>query len=97
VIFDKYPLSVYARVEQVYIDGQLYFSRERDQQRQKAIEADKKRLAELDQGSPPSKPAAPTGDAGARADSNAAARASMPVKHQQPPTVHPAGHSGGAR
>jgi imidazolonepropionase-like amidohydrolase len=50
VIFDKYPLSVYATPEQVYIDGQLYFSRERDRERQKAIEADKKRLTELDGG-----------------------------------------------
>jgi adenine deaminase len=48
VIFDKYPLSVYATPEQVFIDGQLYFSRERDRERQKAIEADKKRLSELD-------------------------------------------------
>lgn len=48
VIFDKYPFSVYARPEQVFIDGQLYFSRERDLQRQKAVEAERKRLTELD-------------------------------------------------
>jgi imidazolonepropionase-like amidohydrolase len=52
VIFDKYPLSVYATPEQVYIDGQLYFSRERDRERQKAIAADKKRLTELNGGLP---------------------------------------------
>jgi imidazolonepropionase-like amidohydrolase len=49
VIFDKNPLSVYATPEQVYIDGQLYFSRERDLLRQAALEADKKRLLALDQ------------------------------------------------
>ncbi|MBE3099329.1 MAG: amidohydrolase family protein, partial [Planctomycetes bacterium] len=50
VIFDKYPLSVYAMPEQVYIDGQLYFSRERDRERQKALETDKKCLLALDEG-----------------------------------------------
>jgi len=48
VVFDKYPLSVYATPEQVFIDGQLYFSRERDRERQQAINADKKRLSDLD-------------------------------------------------
>jgi imidazolonepropionase-like amidohydrolase len=32
VVYDKEPLSVYARVQQVYIDGQLYFDREKDLQ-----------------------------------------------------------------
>jgi imidazolonepropionase-like amidohydrolase len=53
VVFDKYPLSVYATPEQVYIDGQLYFSRERDRARQVALEADKKRLLSLDESPPP--------------------------------------------
>ncbi len=59
VIFDKYPLSVYARPEQVYIDGQLFFSRERDQERQKAIQAERTRLADLDQGTSPPKTTSP--------------------------------------
>jgi imidazolonepropionase-like amidohydrolase len=29
-IFDKHPLSSYAKVEKVFIDGQLYFDREKD-------------------------------------------------------------------
>jgi len=31
VIYDGDPLSIYSKVQQVYIDGQLYFDRERDE------------------------------------------------------------------
>ncbi len=48
VIYNNYPLSVYAVPEQVYIDGQLYFSREMDLERQAKLEEEKKRLIELD-------------------------------------------------
>jgi imidazolonepropionase-like amidohydrolase len=49
VIFPAPPLSVYARPDMVFIDGQLYFSRERDRQRQQAVEAEKRRLVQLDE------------------------------------------------
>lgn len=49
VIFNKYPLSVYAVPEMVFIDGQLYFSQEKDKQRQQELEAEKKRLVESEE------------------------------------------------
>jgi imidazolonepropionase-like amidohydrolase len=48
VVFASPPLSVYSRPEMVFIDGQLYWSRERDRQRQQAVESEKKRLQALD-------------------------------------------------
>jgi urease alpha subunit len=49
VVFTSPPLSVYSRPEMVFIDGQLYWSRERDRQRQRAVESEKKRLQALDE------------------------------------------------
>jgi hypothetical protein len=46
VLYNQYPLSVYAVPESVYIDGELYFSRVKDLERQAAIEAEKKELME---------------------------------------------------
>ena len=43
-IFDKHPLSNYAKVAQVYIDGQLYFDRDQDVAARAAHEAEKKKL-----------------------------------------------------
>src|SRR5580704_16991013 len=43
-IFDKHPLSNYAKVEKVYIDGQLYFDRNKDLAERAAQEAEKKKL-----------------------------------------------------
>ncbi len=48
VVYNKYPLSTYAVPEQVYIDGELSFSREKDRERQAQLEAEKKKLLELD-------------------------------------------------
>jgi imidazolonepropionase-like amidohydrolase len=64
VVFTQPPLSVYARPEMVFIDGRLYWSRERDAQRQKAIEAEKKRLQALDEADAAAAP--PTRSASAR-------------------------------
>ena len=58
VVFGQQPLSVYARPEMVFIDGQLYWSRERDQKRQQAVESEKKRLQALDEAEAP--PAGPS-------------------------------------
>jgi len=43
-IFDKHPLSNFAKVEQVYIDGELYFDRNKDLVERAAQEAEKKKL-----------------------------------------------------
>jgi len=45
-IFDKHPLSNYAKVEKVYIDGQLYFDREKDLSERPGHEQEKKSLIE---------------------------------------------------
>ena len=42
-MFRGHPLGVYGVPEMVFIDGQLYFSREQDLQRQQAIDAEKLR------------------------------------------------------
>jgi len=46
VIFDRHPLSNYAKVLKVFIDGELYFDRERDLSRRAELEARKKVLLE---------------------------------------------------
>lgn len=46
VIYNRYPLSVYAVPEKVFIDGRLYYDRQKDQERQQKIEEEKKELAE---------------------------------------------------
>ena len=43
-LFDKHPLSNYAKVEKVFIDGQLYFDREKDMEERPGKEARKKAL-----------------------------------------------------
>jgi len=43
-IYDKHPLSNYAKVEKVLIDGELYFDREKDIEERPAREARKKAL-----------------------------------------------------
>jgi len=43
-IFDQHPLSNYAKVEKVYIDGQLYFDRAADLAERPARDAEKKKL-----------------------------------------------------
>jgi imidazolonepropionase-like amidohydrolase len=44
VIFNSYPLSVYAVPEMVFIDGDLYYSRDSDRERQKQLDEIKKQL-----------------------------------------------------
>ena len=48
VLFGSYPLSSFAVPEMVFIDGELYFSRQRDSERQKQIETVKKQLLEAE-------------------------------------------------
>ena len=51
VIYTNHPLSVYSRVEQTLIDGQIYFDRERDLARREALEQEKRALLEKEGGS----------------------------------------------
>jgi len=44
VMYDKHPLSSYARVQKVFIDGELYFDRDRDVSGRAEREARKKVL-----------------------------------------------------
>jgi imidazolonepropionase-like amidohydrolase len=48
-IFDKHPLSNFAKVEKVYIDGQLYFDRRNDLAERPAHETEKKKLLDKEQ------------------------------------------------
>ncbi len=44
VVFDKFPLSDFAKVEKVMIDGKVYFDRETEVAGRAALEAEKQRL-----------------------------------------------------
>jgi imidazolonepropionase-like amidohydrolase len=50
VIYTNHPLSVYSVVEQTLIDGQVYFDRQVDLSRRKALEDEKKALMEKEKG-----------------------------------------------
>jgi len=59
-LFDKHPLSSYAKVQKVWIDGNLYFDREKDFSGRAEKEARKKALMEKQKQQPePKKSAAP--------------------------------------
>ncbi len=45
VVWNHYPLGVYAIADKVFIDGQLYFSREHEKERQAWLDAERERLA----------------------------------------------------
>ena len=45
-IFSAHPLSIYAVVEQTFIDGQLYFDREHDRELRQALQQEKQALME---------------------------------------------------
>ncbi len=86
VLFGSYPLSSYAVPEMVFIDGEVYFSRKQDSERQRRIEAVKKQLVEAEKrtsGQPPGekeekpKPA-PTDDEDVRLGSRIYAEEVMP-------------------
>jgi len=46
VLYDKHPLSNFAKVQKVFIDGNLYFDREKDLAERPALDAQKKGLIE---------------------------------------------------
>jgi len=44
VIYDQHPLSTFTKVEKVFIDGQMYFDRDKDMGDRSAKEQQKKQL-----------------------------------------------------
>ncbi len=50
VIYTNHPLSVYSRVEQTLIDGQVYFDREHDRALREQLEREKETLLEKERG-----------------------------------------------
>ena len=52
-IFSAHPLSIYAVVEQTFIDGQLYFDREHDRSLREALKQEKEALKEKHKGGRP--------------------------------------------
>ena len=57
VIYDKHPLSNYAKVQKVFIDGEMYFDRDRDLSEREKNDSLKKSLLEKEQ---PRRSAPPT-------------------------------------
>ena len=53
VVYDKYPLSDYAKVQKVLIDGTIYFDRDKDVSGRSAKDAEKKKLIEKEKQAPP--------------------------------------------
>ena len=51
-IWNAHPLSVYARVEQTFVDGELLFDRQTDIARRAALEAERKTLEAADPNKP---------------------------------------------
>jgi imidazolonepropionase-like amidohydrolase len=45
-LWDRHPLSIFAVVQKVFIDGQIYFDREQDRSRRVEVEKEKKALLE---------------------------------------------------
>ena len=72
VVFNRYPLSVYAVPEMVFIEGDLFFSRDADRERQKELEKIKQQLIAREKSAPrkpgedkeqrPSRQAVPTNE-----------------------------------
>lgn len=63
VVYTNHPLSVYSIVEQTLIDGQVYFDRQADLARRKALEDEKKALLEKERGTPGERPRVTTSTA----------------------------------
>jgi len=56
VLFDKHPLSSYAKVQKVFIDGAVYFDRDKDLSERPLRELKKKSLEEKEKkNAPPQK------------------------------------------
>ncbi|MCC6394319.1 MAG: amidohydrolase [Bryobacterales bacterium] len=53
VLFDKHPLSSYAKVQKVFIDGAVYFDRDKDLSERRLLELNKRKLLEKEKQSAP--------------------------------------------
>lgn len=58
-IWNAHPLSVYARVEQTFVDGELLFDRQADIARRSQLEAERKTLEQAEANKPPAQGGAP--------------------------------------
>lgn len=54
VVWNAHPLSIYARVEQTFVDGELLFDRQADITRRPQLEAERKALEQAEANRPPS-------------------------------------------
>jgi imidazolonepropionase-like amidohydrolase len=59
VVWNAHPLSVYARVEQTFVDGELLFDRQADIARRTQLEAERKTLEASDVNKPPAQSGSP--------------------------------------
>ncbi|HEV8264691.1 MAG TPA: amidohydrolase family protein [Gemmatimonadales bacterium] len=56
VIYTNHPLSVYSIVDQTLVDGQVYFDRQADLARRRALEEEKRALLDKERGATPERP-----------------------------------------
>lgn len=66
VIWSGHPFSAFSRVEKTYVDGELFFDRDKDISGRADIEAERKRLEALAPNLPPAKRQGPAPGAGRR-------------------------------
>ena len=59
VVWSAHPLSVYAHVEQTFVDGELLFDRQADIARRQQLEAERKTLEASDANKPPAQGGGP--------------------------------------
>jgi len=64
VIYTNHPLSVYSRVEQTLIDGQVYFDREHDRMLREQLAQEKETLLQKERGGKGERPRVTTDDQG---------------------------------
>jgi imidazolonepropionase-like amidohydrolase len=61
VIWTAHPFSVYARVEQTYIDGDVFFDRQQDLARRADLQREREQLEKAEANQPPAQGAQPPG------------------------------------
>ncbi len=83
-IFDKHPLSNYAKVSKVLIDGQVYFDREQDLKQRPEIEKEIKELREKERKTAERRPTAASGESGGPPSSPAGRRSRRPPQEVRP-------------
>ncbi len=64
VIYDKFPLSAYAKVQKVLIDGTIYFDRDKEVSSRPAKQAEKQKLIDKEKQQRPQPVRRPTGQGG---------------------------------